>query len=78
MAVGDEVVDHEADGADGQGEAQALHRGLGAVGGAHFQGIDADDLAILVDQGTAGVAGVDGVDGVEGVDGVDGVEGVDG
>ena len=56
--MGDEVIDHEGHGTDGQGEAQSLHGGLllGEAGVAHFHGVDADDLPVAVDEGAAGVA----------------------
>src|SRR5690606_34252691 len=55
VALPDQVLDHPGHLVAGQGEAHALHARR-----PELEGVDADDLAPQVDQGTAAVAGADG------------------
>ena len=55
ITVVDEVGDDFLDLDGGNGEAHALIAGSGNLGG-----VDADDLAVHIDQRTAGIAGIDG------------------
>ena len=51
FAIADEAAGDKFGGFAGDGEAETL-------GGEDYGGVDADDLAVAVDQGSAGVAGV--------------------
>ena len=69
-----EVVVDGDDGVGGHGESDALVAGRLGVDG----GVDADDFAVHVEQGTAGVAGVDGGVGLDEVLELAGDTGLDG
>ena len=59
IALFDQLVGDFLDGGGRDGEAQTLHAGAaGEI--THFHGVDADDLAVAVDQRAAGIAGIQG------------------
>ena len=57
VALVNQLIHNILDGGAGNGKTNAFH--TGRVGkGADFHGVDADDLAVAVDEGAAGIAGV--------------------
>ena len=62
----EDVVDHKGHEVGGQGEPQTLHGGLAFADLlAELHGVDADDLAPVIDEGAAGVAVVEGGGGLQ-------------